>query len=281
MENDDRLYLFVKTAERAHSPRRLWERIRLSQNYRKALLQIDHHLQHWPQFYVHKAKQRLTKMTQYLIRKRKLQLQTNTRLVGAKKKVLRREASREKKAIDAAKLESAIENELLERLRTGAYGDIYNFAQDEYQKALDARVEEEMDEEEEQDEQQAHQYEAEYDDSEDELVDDIEDANENEPQYDFDDSDDDSDHSDDDLADGDDDYSADEHSDEGKPTDLTRSDQQLKDFVKRKAQRRALEKRKRDDANKGKKGRKLRRASGGVRVEVEYEREADTEAQYR
>lgn len=282
VENDDRLYLFIKTVERAHSPRRLWERIRLSQNYRHALLQIDRHLQHWPQFYVHKAKQRLTKMTQYLIRKRKLQLQANTRLVGAKKKVLRREASREKKAINAAKLETAIEHELLERLRTGAYGDIYNFAQDEYEKALDARVEEEMDEQEQQEEEEeeeAHQYEAEYDDSEDELVSDIEDVNEDHPQYDFDDSDleqleDDGEHSDEEHSD-------DEHSDEGKPIDTARSDQELKDFVKRKAQRRALEKRKRDDTTKGKKGRKLRRASDGVRVEVEYEREPHTEAQYR
>ncbi|CAN8075565.1 unnamed protein product [Agarophyton chilense] len=265
VENDDRLYLFIKTAERAHSPRRMWERIRLSSNYRQALLQIDQHLQYWPQFHVHKAKQRLTKMTQYLIRKKKLLLQTKTRLVTSKNKIRRREASREKKAINAAKLETSIEKELLQRLQTGAYGDIYNFAQEEYEKALDAHLDEQMEQEGEFEEEQ--RYEAEYDDSDEEIVDDIEQLH-SATQYDFDDSDDD-----DEEEQSDYDSESDDH------PSRPRSQSELDEYVKQKARKRAREK-KGSATGKGSKGRKLRRASSGVRIEVEYERETETQPRY-
>ena len=121
------LYLYMKTIERAHMPSKLWERIKLSQNYAKALEQIDERLIYWPKFLVHKCKQRLTRLTQVAIRTRRLakeEARLGERVVSKlAPKVRRREATRERKAEAAAKVERAIERELLERLRSGAYGD--------------------------------------------------------------------------------------------------------------------------------------------------------------
>jgi len=71
------------------------------------------------------------------MRKLRLKLEGRTKLVTVNKKVMKREASREKKALAAAKLETRIESELLERLKSGAYGDIYNFPAVQFESALD------------------------------------------------------------------------------------------------------------------------------------------------
>ncbi|KAI1415279.1 Mak16 protein [Hypoxylon sp. FL1857] len=121
------LYLYMKTIERAHTPAKLWQRIKLSQNYATALKQIDEHLIYWPKFLVHKAKQRVTRLTQVAIRMRRLakeEARLGEKLVPKMApKIRRREETRERKAEAAAKLERTIERELMQRLREGAYGD--------------------------------------------------------------------------------------------------------------------------------------------------------------
>ncbi|KAK5132350.1 hypothetical protein LTR08_009185 [Meristemomyces frigidus] len=122
-----RLYLYVKSVERSHLPRKWWERIRLSGNYTQALKTVDEQLAYWPKFLVHKCKQRLTRLTQVRVRALRLakeEARLDERVVARlAPKVRRREETRERKAEAAAKIERAIERELVERLRSGAYGD--------------------------------------------------------------------------------------------------------------------------------------------------------------
>jgi len=136
-EHDGKIYLYIKTVERAHSPKNLWEKIELHLSYTGALAQIDEHLMHWPAPQVHKIKQRLTRLHQMLIRMRRILKTPSKKLVSRQPSLFRREKSREAKALSAARLDFAIKKELLERLKNRTYGDLYNLNEKVFNDVLD------------------------------------------------------------------------------------------------------------------------------------------------
>ncbi|KAF8819663.1 Mak16 protein [Cardiosporidium cionae] len=126
LEYQGTCYLYLKTVERAHTPKTMWEKIKLSKNYSRALDQIDEHMKNvYSQLQMHRCKLRLTRLRQTLIRMRRLELKPQLKYVAVKKKTERREDAREKKAEKAAKLDTTIEEELLNRLQRGTYGSLY------------------------------------------------------------------------------------------------------------------------------------------------------------
>lgn len=130
-------YLYTKEVERSHTPSKLWDITKLSSNYKDALKQIDDHLLYWPKHLIHRNKQRLTKIWQYLIRMRRLRSKVRTSVSTVNQKVERREKVREGKALKAASIENQIKSELLDRLKQGTYGGIYNFDAESFGQVLD------------------------------------------------------------------------------------------------------------------------------------------------
>jgi protein MAK16 len=257
-EENGKVYLCMKTVERAHSPKNLWEKVLLSRNYAKALAQIDEHLQYFPKALMHRNKQRLTKIHQYLLRMRKLKLKElaghKAKIVQAPtRKIKQRESRREQKALVAARITQKVEQELVDRLANGTYGDIYNFEQTSFNKAL-GQVEsdaEEMETEESEEESVVEYVEdLESDEEEESMEEDMEDFEYlGDGKWGRAESDSDDDSEDDEEDDEDDDDSENEDDEDG--------DSEA-------------------DSKKRKKPKKKKKPSRkGSRVEIEYEEEND------
>ncbi|MEW5319642.1 MAG: hypothetical protein WDW38_010785 [Sanguina aurantia] len=184
-EDKGRCYLYMKTIERAHTPKNLWQRILLKKNYAVALEQIDtqlmvrmmtaaartaalgadrpdhhhhhHHHHHGSARCPRQARACVSgvRVSPLHVRGHRASLLLPHRnphrpapcvSTHGKEKQLRR---KEVKAESAARLDKAIEGELLKRLQSGTYGDIYNFPLKQYEKVLDKQEVEDEEEEEE------------------------------------------------------------------------------------------------------------------------------------
>ena len=283
-EENGKVSLYLKTVERAHSPKNLWERITLSRNYTKALAQLDEHLAYWPKNLIHRNKQRLTKIHQYLIRMRKLKLKElagkKAKMVGINRKIDQREERREKKALVAAKIENNIEKELLERLSRGVYGDLYNYPEAPFVKALESagkaeeeEKEEEMEseEEEELEEDGRVEYVEDFDDEEEEYDDmeDMEYAGEGQWQQRSDESEE---------GDSEEEEDSDEDSEDGSGSDESSDEDSNEEEGIGKRPRKRRPKDDDDDAaaKKKRKGKKDA-ARPRKRIEIEYEEEHEDE----
>ena len=121
MEENGKLFLMTKTIERAHMPSKMWEKSELSSDLKVAMQQISNKLAYWPNHMVSKCKARYVKLTQMLIRMRRIELRPQMDLVRYHKKTERREAARAKKAEAVAMIDQTIKKELFSRLLKGTY----------------------------------------------------------------------------------------------------------------------------------------------------------------
>ncbi|SBS80833.1 MAK16-related protein [Plasmodium ovale curtisi] len=123
-----KIYLYLKCPEREHLPSQMWSRVLLSLNRKEAFnviykeMKFTHSIKQ-----IKKCMKRYTRMKEILKRSRRLILQKQAKLVPIKKKTERRDRVRENKALKAANILSNVETELLNRLNSGLYGNLYKF----------------------------------------------------------------------------------------------------------------------------------------------------------
>ncbi|EKE37520.1 hypothetical protein ENUP19_0259G0046 [Entamoeba nuttalli] len=125
------VYLFTKSIERAHTPAKLWNKLLLDKDYMKALQQVTDTLtdEYNPKL-VHRVKQRLTKVYQYLERERKLTQSKDRMMERVNIREERRDITRAEKAERMAKLDFVIKDQLLQRMKDGVYDDLYENLQE-------------------------------------------------------------------------------------------------------------------------------------------------------
>ncbi|EAY08441.1 Mak16 protein [Trichomonas vaginalis G3] len=143
-----KLILKTKTAERAHMPSKMWQKIELPENPEEAYKIIEYEMQYWDAWLIEKVKFRYGRLLETLQNMREMRKKEGqVKSLPIKKKIERRNATREQRALNVAHVEYSVQEELKRRLKAGEYGEIYNLNQAEFQDNLDelAGEEEEVD----------------------------------------------------------------------------------------------------------------------------------------
>lgn len=136
-EKDGIIYLFLKEPERVPYPAKHWERVKLFRNKERALEQIKKHMLYWDKWMISRVKQRFFRIRDNLKNMRRLALMRQKKLEPINRKLERREARRERKALRIARVERHVEQALLERLRASTSSkEVYNIDQSAFEKAL-------------------------------------------------------------------------------------------------------------------------------------------------
>lgn len=133
-----KLYLETKTAERAHMPNKLWDKIELPEDILKGMDMIQEELvNYYDDWIIEKCKQRYVRLVETLNNMRAMRKAPKVKELPIKKRIERRNAAREERALSVAHVAHHVKEELLKRLNEGVYGEIYNLEEDEFNEALD------------------------------------------------------------------------------------------------------------------------------------------------
>jgi protein MAK16 len=163
-DDGEKISLFVKRPECQHEPRKIWERILLSDSKtEKSKQMILTRLEGQSPFVRDKCIARYERLVEIKAKERQLAKHSDRAPVVEviKSKQERKERSREMRALTVSRLEQAIEGELLKRLQSGVYGDMYNLKQKEFEAALEEgtkKMEFVEDDEEEEEEEVEYEY---------------------------------------------------------------------------------------------------------------------------
>ncbi|AAK39761.1 mak16-like protein (nucleomorph) [Guillardia theta] len=118
-----RLFLFIKTGMYSKFPSKIWKKYELSRNYLKALSQVDMKLAYWPEYFVFKNKQKLTRFYQIIIKEKITKIrQIEQDIKTSKNLLIYKDSNLQKEYF----LQKTLEHELLKRLHTGMYGNLYH-----------------------------------------------------------------------------------------------------------------------------------------------------------
>lgn len=94
-----KIYLEIKTPERAHTPAKMWQKIELSENVSEAMDVIEEELQYWDEWLIEKVKQRYVRLHETLENMRRMKQAPKVKALPIKNKLEKRNRARERRAL--------------------------------------------------------------------------------------------------------------------------------------------------------------------------------------